>query len=337
MKERRDASLEWTEFRDLDANDRIKILAAKLVSRYIPNLDDKNLSKDTIEKLVDIISQTDKYVQSSRGRTQLKLACASSLLRIACYPVQETNFNEHIFIQLSLCLQDPSFEFRRRFAEKLYKYCTQARQFLPVRYISMFFLAAHDPEKELLMRVKQFVQASLRCWKVALAKKRNETDAIILQSLLAQFIYLLAYHPDFSLEENDIILFERYMEYMLECIADSENISYIFHIFVTIKKTKNANHQDSSDQLYILSDLGQALVRDKCKSTQWALTAPAREIHLPRDLYIPLEDEFASQNMIRNYLPVDSRKSKSTITTLQKEDSGKIETNTMSNKKKRKN
>ena len=59
-----------------------------------------------------------------------------------------------------LCLQDPCYFVRLRFALKLHKGLLSLR--LPLEYMSIFSLAANDPLKERRTQVKQFLNANVQ-------------------------------------------------------------------------------------------------------------------------------------------------------------------------------
>lgn len=67
-----------------------------------------------------------------------------------------------------------------------------------------------------------------------------------IEMSLVQLIHLLAHHPDFDDTEDDVKLFIPYIELFLDCVATSENISFLYHIGQKIKATTDAVDPENS-------------------------------------------------------------------------------------------
>lgn len=61
-----------------------------------------------------------------------------------------------------------------------------------------------------------------------------------------RLIHLLAHHPDFTTEDEDLITFAHFIEFYLSCIATSENISYLYHASQKIKTSVDIVSEEKS-------------------------------------------------------------------------------------------
>lgn len=61
-----------------------------------------------------------------------------------------------------------------------------------------------------------------------------------IEMSLVQLVHLLAHHPDFGESEEDLKLFVPYIELFLDCVATSDNISFLYHIGQKFKATTDA-------------------------------------------------------------------------------------------------
>jgi sister-chromatid-cohesion protein PDS5 len=61
-----------------------------------------------------------------------------------------------------------------------------------------------------------------------------------IEMSLVQLVHLLAHHPDFGESEEEIKLFIPYIELFLDCVATSDNISFLYHIGQKFKATTDA-------------------------------------------------------------------------------------------------
>ncbi|CAJ0874580.1 5792_t:CDS:2, partial [Entrophospora sp. SA101] len=174
------------------------------------------------------------------------------------------------------------------FASRLVKYC--ASYLLHARFLSIFFLTAHDPAHEIRDMVKVFLTRQSR----ATGSIRDKN--LLFEMSLVRLIHLLSHHPDFSHELNVLSEFIVYIDFFLNTIADSENISYLFCLAGKLKQVRDKQSLEQSENLYLLSDLTQHLIRAKCKSFSWPLTDFPGDVNLPNDLFSKLSNpEIISQ------------------------------------------
>jgi sister-chromatid-cohesion protein PDS5 len=63
---------------------------------------------------------------------------------------------------------------------------------------------------------------------------------------LVQLVHLLANHPDFGEDDDEIRLFIPFIDLFLSCVATSENVSFLYHIAQKIKATTDVTNPETS-------------------------------------------------------------------------------------------
>jgi sister-chromatid-cohesion protein PDS5 len=119
------------------------------------------------------------------------------------------------------------------------------------------------------------------------------------------FVHLLAHHPDFSMETDDLQTFEVYLKFFLDALATSENIAFLYYAGAQLKMVRTRN-SDKSINLYVLSEMIQVLIREHCASNNWMLQTYPGKVGLPRDLFEKLPAEESSTVMKTIYLEAQS-------------------------------
>ena len=106
---------------------------------------------------------TKKYLvlnHRSSHRAHIRLVAAKSLLKIAAKESLTTFVSPKDFTKLSLAIQDPIFRVRQIFVEKL---CFMFRlKSLPIHYIALLPLIAHEPEAELKNMATRFLRLTAK-------------------------------------------------------------------------------------------------------------------------------------------------------------------------------
>ena len=72
-----------------------------------------------------------------------------------------------------------------------------------------------------------------------------ETSA--MEASFMQLIHILAHHPDFSVSNNDLALFMRYLQFFISCIAAPDNVASLYHVTQKIKLAKDVRSNDQSE------------------------------------------------------------------------------------------
>jgi sister-chromatid-cohesion protein PDS5 len=292
-----DTDIEWMDVPDDEIQGRswaIKILVNRL--RSLPS--DANFN----DAAQDTYGLLNRYVKdngegSADGNTpaghksRQRLLAANSLLKLSCNKRLDAFLSPADFIQLALVTHDPCTQVRKGFADKLMKYLGQGR--LPPRFYTILFFLAHEPEKT----IKNSTMTWIRARRAAFSA-RKET---ILETVFARLLSLLAHHPDFDTEDETLKLMSEYILYYLKCIATEENLSLIFHVAQRVKGVADgiAPSRQADENLYILSDLAQALIRSWEEQNNWTMQSWPGKMKLPSGIFRPLESHDRAQEIAK--------------------------------------
>lgn len=286
---------EWMEVPDDDIQARqwaIKILVNRL--RSLPTDSSTGEAvEDTYALLNRLVKDSgegaDDNNTPSGHKSRQRLLAANSLLKLSCHKRLDSFLTPANFVQLALVTHDPCVQVRKGFAEKLMKYLGQGR--LPPRFYSILFFFAHEPEKT----IKNSTMTWIRSRRAAFAT-RKET---VLETVFARLLSLLAHHPDFDHEDDTLKLMSEYILYYLKCVATEENLSLIFHVAQRVKGVAdNIEPSRAADEnLYVLSDLAQALVRAWEDQNGWTMQSWPGKMKLPSGIFRPLESHDRAQEI----------------------------------------
>lgn len=295
---------EWIDVPDEDIQGRtwaIKILVNRL--RSLPS--DSNVN-DAVEDTYALLNRLvkDNGEGSDEGNTpaahksRQRLLAANSLLKLSCNKRLDTFLKPADFIQLALVTHDPCPQVRKGFCEKLMKYLGQGR--LPIRFYTILFFLAHEPDKN----IKNSTMTWIRSRRVAFAA-RKET---VLESVFARLLSLLAHHPDFDRDDDILKLMSEYILYYLKCVATEDNLSLIFHVAQRVKGVADgvAPSKEADENLYVLSDLAQALIRAWEEQNGWTMQSWPGKMKLPSGIFRPLESHERAQEIAKkNWISED--------------------------------
>lgn len=290
-----ESEAEWMDTPDEDIQGRtwaIKILVNRL--RSLPN--EANLSEaaeDTYALLNRLISNngegSDDDSTPKAHKTRQRLAAANSLLKLSCNKRLDSFLTPVAFVQLALVTHDPCSQVRKGFSEKLMKYLGQGR--LPARFYTILFFLAHEPDRN----IKNSTMTWIRSRRAAFAA-RKET---VLESVFARLLSLLAHHPDFDTEDDILKLMSEYILYYLKCVATEDNLSLIFHVAQRVKGVADGitPSRQADENLYVLSDLAQALIRAWEEQNNWTMQSWPGKMKLPSGIFRSLESHERAQEI----------------------------------------
>ncbi|CAI2176405.1 15434_t:CDS:10 [Funneliformis geosporum] len=294
----------WVDDNELDDECKAKVLGIKvLVNRLLTITDAENaldLSKPVFKLLWKLIREggellPDKSTRPSH-KSRLRLAAVRSVLKLARKTIYDSMIPFAEFQGLAQMIQDKCYNIRFAFASQLIKYCGKHQ--LTTRFLSIFFLIAHDPD----VTIREMVGAFLT--RYSLASRAIRDKSMHLEMSLVQLIHLLSHHPDFSRETDTLNEFVVYIDFYLDTIANAENISLLSYLVCRLKHVRDVHSPDQCENLYILSDLSQYLIRIKCKSHSWTLLEFPGQVELPSNLFKSLPNpEVRSEIMKKNHIP----------------------------------
>ncbi|CAO2651464.1 Nn.00g040340.m01.CDS01 [Neocucurbitaria sp. VM-36] len=292
-----EADEDWMDVPDEDIQGRtwaIKILVNRL--RSLPTESTFNeAAGDTYALLNRLVKNngegSDDNSTPAAHKSRQRLLAANSLLKLSSNKRLDGFLTPADFIQLALVTHDPCPQVRKGFAEKLMKYLGQGR--LPPRFYTILFFLAHEPEKT----IKNSTITWIRSRRAAFAA-RKET---ILETIFARLLSLLAHHPDFDREDETLKLMSEYILYYLKCVATEENLSLIFHVAQRVKGVADGIEpsRQADENLYVLSDLAQALIRSWEEQNGWTMQSWPGKMKLPSGIFRPLESHDRAQEIAK--------------------------------------
>ena len=292
-----EADSQWMEVPDEDIQGRIwavKILVNRL--RSLPT--DSNLNEaaeDTYALLNRLIRNSGEGSEDASTplghKPRQRLVAANSLLKLSCNKRLDGFLTPSNFVQLALVTHDLCTQVRRGFADKLMKYLGQGR--LPNRFYTILFFFAHEPEKT----IKNGTMTWIRSRRAAFAARKE----IVLETVFARLLSLLAHHPDFDKDDETLKLMSEYILYYLKCVATEENLSLIFHVAQRVKGVADgiAPSTQADENLYVLSDLAQALIRAWEEQSGWTMQSWPGKMKLPSGIFRPLESHERAQTIAK--------------------------------------
>ena len=256
-------------------------------------------------------------------KSRLRLTASRLLLKLCSHlRTCEALVTPSIFNATALVALDRSLPVRTGFVNQLKKYLSQSR--LNQRWYTVLFLLAYEPDTDLqsstVTWLKSRAQAFVRHQQQAQSSNKSN-HGNVMELLFARLLSLLAHHPDFpekGTEEyyTDLVDYSKYICFYLSTIANEDNLSLIFHIAQRVKQTKDGVAEDpteTSEHLYILSDLAQATIRNyadvlshqkgHAANVNILQTWPGK-LRLPSALFAALPNHTVAQEIAdKNFLP----------------------------------
>lgn len=300
-----EAEEEWMEVPDDDMTARTWALKI-LVNRLLSFPEDANPTETAapvfklLNRMVKEGGEASKKNSTPLAhKNQQRLLAASFLLKLA----RDRRFDALItpadFVQLALVTHDKCFQVRKGFAMKLMKYL--GRNQLPTRFYSILFLFAHEPASGL----RDTLVTWTRSRRAAFASRK---ETVLETSVFARLLSLIAHHPDFENDEGTLKAMSAYILYYLKCVATEDSLALIYHMAGRVKTVRDAIDPSgqTDDNLYILSDLAQALILSWEEQSGWSMqTFPGKQ-KLPGGIFKPLESHERGQEIAqKQYIDKD--------------------------------
>lgn len=294
----------WVAEPDMDKELQAKRLALKvLVSRALATSeeeDSENRVKPLFKLLKTFVVSEGEFCKTKdtplHHKKHLRLLAGQSILKLCTVKKYDDQFDPASFNKLAELAQDSETHVRRRFMEKLQSHLTRGA--LRVRFYTILFLVAFEPDKDVRERIETWIRSRARFY--AEAKKPA------MEAMIGRLLPLLAHHPDFSPDPADLLDFSKYILFYLSTVATEENIGHIYKYAERVKQTLDALSPDASDNLYILSDLAQSAIRKYQERRNWSFQAWPAKVGLPTGLYTALPSSEAAQQIAKKqYIPDD--------------------------------
>ncbi|KAI1417628.1 armadillo-type protein [Hypoxylon sp. FL1857] len=300
--EAKDSDAEWVADSELDEEIQIKCWALKLVINRLRGTQDleeaKELAKPVFKLLRNLLKQSGELCKTQdtpkHHKARLRLLAGQLFLKLCTSKHFEEIFSHADFNQLAFLTQDPSAMVRRLFVEKLQKYLVQNK--LRPRFYTMIFLTAFEPDASFKNQIETWIRSRARFFRDA---KQN-----VMESTMGRLISLLAHHPDYGTEVDDLIDHARYILYYVSNVATEDNFGMIFKYAERVKQTRDGINPAESERLYVISDLAQSVLRKWQEKKNWTFQAFAGKVGLPMGLYTALPSHAVAQEIAeKQYLP----------------------------------
>ncbi|GAO48743.1 hypothetical protein G7K_2913-t1 [Saitoella complicata NRRL Y-17804] len=296
--------VDWVEDEVLDTECQAKVLAVKaLVNRARGSVEGEReavqeMAKPIFKMLGAIVGKMGEI--SKQGSTpqsyqsRLRLVAAQSMLKFAALKPFEEMIAPNDFNKLALIAQDPCFQVRNGFLGKLMKGLTAVK--LPVRFYSIVFLTAHEPEEELREKITGWIKS-----RAAFYRQQKSVDFLYT---FVRLLHLLAHHPDFTNETEDLVDFAKYIAYYLDTVAVSDNVAHLFYFAQRVKQTADATTDSINENLFVISDLAALIIKMKQEAHGWSMQTFPGKLGMPLDLFKALPDSRTAAEIARaSYLP----------------------------------
>jgi sister-chromatid-cohesion protein PDS5 len=290
-----EAESEWMDNPDEDMVARtwaLKILVNRLRSFRDPKISTEVASPiyTLLNRLVKESGEASKKKLTPLAHKNLqRLLAAQFLLKLSCTRRLDALLSPTAFVELALVTHDKHAPIRKGFASKLMKYLGQNR--LPTRFYSILFLFAYEPDSALLESVSTWIRSR----RSAFAARKE----VIFETNFARLLSILAYHPDFDTDHKTLKVMTRYILFYLKCVATADNISLIYHVAQRVKGVADGitASAQADENLYILSDLSQALIRLWEEQNGWSMQSWPGKLKLPAGIFKPLESHERAQEI----------------------------------------
>ncbi|EOO04414.1 hypothetical protein UCRPA7_88 [Phaeoacremonium minimum UCRPA7] len=299
---------DWAEDSEIDEECQAKCLALKILVNRVRSVegtargdsvkDLQDRAKPVFKLLKTIIKNEGEFCKTKdtpkHHKSRLRLVAAQLVLKLCT----ERHFDDMLppddFNALATVTQDSHPQVRRAFIEKLQKYLVQAK--LRPKFYTIIFLAAFEPAQDFKQRIETWIRSRVHHYQVS--------GQPVMEAIMARLLSLLAHHPDFSTDSDDLVDHARYILFYVSNVATESNLGLIFRYAERVKQTRDAINPDMSENLYVVSDLAQAVVRKWQEKKGWAFEAYGQKIGLPTGLYLALPSHEAAQEIAeKQYIP----------------------------------
>lgn len=292
----------WVDDADLDEEIQSKLLALRiLVNQAIANQEEADADtrvKTVFKLLKTIVVNEGEFCKVKdtplHHKKRLRLLAGLLMLKLCTVKKYDDQLDPVTFNKLAELVQDSEVQVRRRFMEKLQSYLTHGK--LRARFLTMLFLVAFEPAPEVKNRVETWIRSR--------ALYYSESKKEVMEAIIGRLIPLLAHHPDYSKGADDLADFANYFLFYLNAVATEGNLGLISKYAERTKQTRDAVNPDASENLYVLSDLAQAVIRKFQEKRNWTFRVFSGKVGLATGLFAPLSSsEEAEAIAKKQYMP----------------------------------
>jgi sister chromatid cohesion protein PDS5 len=292
----------WQDESELDEELQAKCWALKVLVNQLRSIEDPErirASASPVLKLLNALVHKEGDISKTQStpihhKSRLRLVAAKLLLKLCTNKMFEGLLSPIAFNHLALVAQDSIFQVRRGFVEKVQKYLVQDK--LTNRFYAILFLVAFEPDM-------QFRQVTVT-WIRSRVKIFHEKKEHTMEAIVPRLLSLLAHHPDYSSDAGDLVDTARYILFYVSSVGNEDNLGLIFKYAERVKQVGDAIKPTESQNLYVLSDLAQAVIRKWQEKKGWTMQSYPGKIGLSKDLFTPMQSHAAAQEVAeKQYLP----------------------------------
>lgn len=243
-------------------------------------------------------------------KSRLRLLAARLYLKLCVKKSHDAHLTPAAFNALALVAQDSEAAVRTSFLQRLKKYLSKNR--LPQRFYAIPFLLAFEPTQALKSDTTTWIRSraayfsSLPPHHHPSSNSTTSKPPIVLESVFARLLSLLAHHPDYASTAADLTDFTRYILFYLQNVATEDNLSLIYHIAQRLKQHRDAIAPSLHENLYTLSDLAQLTLRKWEDAHAWSIQTLPGKVRLPTSIFAEVKSHADAVDIAeRNYLPED--------------------------------
>ncbi|PVH74836.1 hypothetical protein DL98DRAFT_537088 [Cadophora sp. DSE1049] len=298
-----DDDTQWQSDEEMDEECQAKCWAIKILVNRLRTTEDPETAKNIavpVYKLLNklIVKKGELSKQNdtpAHHRSRLRLLAAQQMLKLCKIKAFDELLSPVEFNQLALIAQDSLANVRSGFVEKLQKYIVKGKY--PPRFTTIMFITAFEP-------VVDF-KNSIMTWIRSRVKLCRDTKSTIFEQLFPRLLHLLAHHPDFSTEPTELADIGKYIIYYLSTVASEPSLALTYKYAERVKQARNLIPGDE-DNIYILSDLAQTLIKKWEEKKGWSMQTYPGKVGIPAGLFGALPSHAVAQEIAeKNYLPED--------------------------------
>ncbi|KZT28070.1 hypothetical protein NEOLEDRAFT_1130032 [Neolentinus lepideus HHB14362 ss-1] len=296
---------EWVSDENMTPQLRSKLLSIKIYrNRCLAHASSESaldIATPVLKMLITLLEHEGSFQDDTqddpRVKSRLRLAAATALLQLASVPAYASAIVPN-FVLLALVVQDSCFKVRLAFVQKVVS--ALQTQKVPYRYNVLPFLTALDPDPEVIKTARAYVTFAIRTLPTAVRLEHFEL-------MFIRLLHLLAHHPDFATTHEALIDIARYIELYLELVSSRDNVSLLYFLAMKAKTVRDADSTAHSENLYVVSELAQGLIKARAHAQSWNLDSYPGKLKLPSDILRPLPNaEVANKIVKTSYLPVET-------------------------------
>ncbi|KAM3083145.1 Sister chromatid cohesion protein pds5 [Clarireedia jacksonii] len=275
----------------------LKILVNKL--RTVETPEEAKIVAQPVYKLLHALIVGNGEISKQKDtpqhhKSRLRLLAAQLMLKLCTTPMFDDLLTPANFDRLAFVAQDELPNVRKGFVEKLQKYLVKDK--LSDRFYTIIFLTAYEPEPAF--------KSSILTWIRSRAKVFADTKTTVLEKTFPRLLSLLAHHPDYSTEPTELKDHAVYILYYVSAVASEDNLGLIFKYAQSVKQARDAINPKESENLYVLSDLAQAVITRWEQKKGWTMQTFPAKVRVPAKLFSALPSHEVAQEIAeKSYLP----------------------------------